>query len=202
MWRRQIFIVTVSLPRVSRVCAAKRNKHRHRHFFKRQVMVKVAIEGVSGSHLLLRGENANGDRHNYTSDKFSKGRIYSPSDYRRVISGSEYGGWRVYDFVQQGNGLSAFLHAASISSFIVSALYYGILLQAVMLFSFGTFCFRDRIGTRSLWHKGRENRYFSSQFLVIQIFESMLRYIEVYIKKYWIYHIKDEIFIIVIILLF
>lgn len=54
MWRRQIFIVTASLPLVSRVCAAKRNKQRHRHFFKRQVMVEVAIEGVSGSHLLPR----------------------------------------------------------------------------------------------------------------------------------------------------
>lgn len=33
MRRRQIFIVTASLPLISRVCAAKRNKQRHRHFF-------------------------------------------------------------------------------------------------------------------------------------------------------------------------
>ena len=53
------------------------------YFSERQVMVKVTIERPRISTSLK--ENFGGDRHSYTSDKFSKSKIYSPSSQRTAV---------------------------------------------------------------------------------------------------------------------
>lgn len=51
-------------------------------------------------------------------------------------------GWKVYDFVTQGNGLSTFLYPSPMPlRYIVNALHYGILLQEIALLSFKAFHF-------------------------------------------------------------
>lgn len=135
--------------------------------------VEVALLRGFGGLISFPGENANRDRRSYIHLTNSRKAEFIA---RPTTGGSSPGQSVAGEFTTLSSGemdfLPFFTQLLFPAHFIVNALYYGKLLQALMLFSFEVSRFRGH--TDSLWHKAKEDKY--CQFLIPRILESMLRY--------------------------